>query len=190
MKSIDLSTKIETTIRTLLTDHTVATFLRKTSDTLRTSLIKTNLCELGKSLNFHVSASGCAADDGEWLYDMVWSNMKDGQFTHQAMVLECEWRMGVSVARSADVDSDFQKLVQARADVRVWICTVHNSEIAARHIENCKKEIEEFSGTMSDDHYLFVILIGSNDSFAIEAFLPHRGALQPFVVLPVSVPQL
>jgi hypothetical protein len=173
MTPAELSAKIEGAIRSLLTDHTVTTFLRATSDTLRTSLIKSRLRDLARILGFQVSASGCAADDREWLYDMVWfTRRRDGLFAHQAMVMESEWRNGVKVTQSAEVDSDFEKLVQARADVHVWICTVPNPDKAREHIQNCKRQIAAFSGTMPDDHYLFVILRYLDDDFEIEAFRP------------------
>jgi hypothetical protein len=170
MTPTELSAMIETSIRTLLTDHTITTFLRKTSDAVRTGLIKNNLCELGKKLGFYVSASGCAADGGEWLYDMVWGTMENDLFVHQAMVMECEWRMGVPVLKGADVDSDFQKLVQARADIRVWICTVANDEIAQKHIENCENQIGKFTGTMPNDRYIFVILMFKRDNFELRTY--------------------
>jgi hypothetical protein len=167
MTPTELSTMIETSIRILLTDLTVTTLLRETSDALRTSRIKGHLCEIGRK-HFHVSASGCDANDREWLYDMVWAEMSNGLFVHQAMVMECENKIFVALA--GKVDGDFQKLVQARADVRVWICPVPNRDKALEHIESCKQQIAAFSGTVSGDHYLLVLLIYLGNDFEIKAF--------------------
>jgi hypothetical protein len=50
--------------------------------------------------------------------------------TRQIVVLESEWKHGVLVSQNAKVDGDFQKLVQARAEVRVWISSSHNPALA------------------------------------------------------------
>jgi hypothetical protein len=73
------------------------------------------------------------------------------------MVLESEWNRGLLVQKEAHVDGDFQKLVQARADVRVWISACHNTDIAEKHLVSCKEQIKRFSGTDPDDNYIFII---------------------------------
>jgi hypothetical protein len=67
------------------------------------------------------------------------------------MVLECEWKPELPV------DGDFQRLVQARADVRVWVSCSPNQEMAHDHIANCKKQIKAYRGTLPGDRYVFVI---------------------------------
>ncbi len=103
---------------------------------------------------------------------MTWYTLGDDArlFTRQPMVMECEWKMGVPIAQNADVDGDFQKLVQARADVRVWISTAANPTLADQHLENCKKQIRSFLATVPGDIYLFAILVWSDNSFRIERF--------------------
>ena len=124
----ELGAKIESNIRALLVGEP---FLYKTQDTKQ---VKLRLHEMGRSSGFTVLASGFPADrtnwkaGPEWLYDMVWvayetepttppQKMVVHFLTRQAMVMECEMRQGRPSREDRDVDEDFQKLVQARADV-------------------------------------------------------------------------
>lgn len=119
-----------------------------------TTMVKQAFGELGQRLEFQIAASGYIdSSQEECLYDMVWYILENGMMVRQPMVLEIEWKN-----IPADVcDDEFQKLVQARANVRVWIATSPNSVLAEQHIANCKKQIELFSGTMHGDRYVFVI---------------------------------
>lgn len=169
----ELRTKIEAEIQSFLNRHTIKILLRDTVDRQRTKLIKDHLCKLGKELGYRVAASGCDADDGEWLYGMVWFNLSedDKLLTHQAVVMESEWKWS-SYEQAAEVDLDFQKLIQARADVRVWICAMPNEHFAKEKIKNCKEQIEKFTQAMPDDHYLFVVLGWENHSHIVERYPP------------------
>ncbi len=123
-----------------------------------TKTVKAIFCELGKSLGYEVAAAGCrGADEGEWLYDLVWYVMDSGLIIQQPMVLESEWKHGVLFDEISEVDGDFQKLVQARADVRVWVSTAPDNATAQTHIANCKEQVRRFEGTMKGDTYIFII---------------------------------
>jgi len=123
-----------------------------------TRIVKQVFGDLGKRLGYEVAAAGYKdADEGEWLYDMVWYRIDSGLMTNQFMVLESEWKQGVLISNHVEVDGDFHKLIQARADVRVWISSAPNQEIAQQHISNCKKQLQAFSGSMADDAYVFII---------------------------------
>jgi hypothetical protein len=176
---VELAFEIEQAVKNLLEVKTVKLLLYNTSDRERTRLVKDRLCNIGRALGFHVTASNCQSDDGEWLYDMAWFN-KGPIFTRQAVVIECEWRNGVKVEYAADVDGDFHKLIQARADVRVWISTAHNNEIASQYIANCKDAAESFLGSAVDDLYLLFVLVWSDMTFRMERFQPKvLGQLAP-----------
>ena len=111
---------------------------------LTTKTLKKCFAELGQRLEFNVSGTGCGAE-GEFLYDLVWwIRDKDGYMKRQVLVLKFE--LG---RLDPEIDTDFQKLVQARADVRVWISHAGNPELAARHIANCKRQIRDFHATWS-----------------------------------------
>ncbi len=77
----------------------------------------------------------------------------EGLFSQLAMVLESELKPGGSVVNAGKVDGDFEKLVQARAEVRVWLALVPNPVMAATHIINCKRQACAFAGAMSGDTY-------------------------------------
>jgi hypothetical protein len=118
-----------------------------------------------------VAASGCDAHDPEWLYDMVWCSLTsdDKLLMHQALALESEWKFG-TIAQVAEVDPDFQKLVQSRADLRVWLCAMPNQALGLKKIENCKTQVEKFTQSCLDDEYLFVTLVWENYSYQIESY--------------------
>ena len=100
--------------------------------------------ELGRSLGYEVEIG--------WLYDMTWYVEEQRVMSDLPMILECEWDHGPR--HRDEINFDFQKLVQARADVRVWISA---SPKSASHIENCERQIRLFSGTLPGDHYIFAV---------------------------------
>ena len=58
--------------------------------------------------------------DRAWLYDLVWckENFKENRkFEGISLVLESEWKRNIE-----ELNYDFQKLVQAKADIKVFIC--------------------------------------------------------------------
>jgi hypothetical protein len=119
-----------------------------------TGFVKTSIGDLGKNLGYMVSASGYkGADQGEFLYDMIWYELGDDGFVlRQQMAMECE----NNISPSNCVDDDFQKLVQARADVRVWVSTAVNSSDIEQHIRNCESQIRKFYGSQPGDQYVLL----------------------------------
>lgn len=105
---------------------------------------------------------------------MIWYELNDvhkGFLKHQKLVVECEWKL----APGDCVDDDFQKLIQARADLRLWISTSENTRAAAAHIANCEKQIRLFNGSQSGDSY--ILLYFTWDSPTHQP--PHRIQLSP-----------
>jgi hypothetical protein len=127
------------------------------TEVFATSRIMQALGVLGRQREYRVSCHKTdypEAEDGEWLYDMIWwQGNQDNYVLRNVMVLESELRR--SAKQRDDLDDDFPKLVQARADVRVWIST--SPKNARQHIDNCKKQIGMFAGGMPGDHYVFAI---------------------------------
>jgi hypothetical protein len=113
---VELANRIEREARIAFEQISLIELLRSSS-ALATKSVKRIFGNLGNSLDFKVAAAGFPkADEGEWRYDMVWYVLdNDGFQVRLPMVLECEWNPDFTI------DTDFQKLVQARADVRVWI---------------------------------------------------------------------
>jgi hypothetical protein len=86
---------------------------------------------------------------GEFLYDLIWIRREQGQrpILDLALVLECEWGIGQEIF-------DFQKLLLARADLRVMVfqgSRQHQSQVIAQ----MRDEISEFRKTQTGDRYLF-----------------------------------
>jgi hypothetical protein len=136
-----------------------------------TAIVKERFGDLGRRLGCKVAAAGYKhADEGEWLYDMVWYLLENGLMTRQLMALESEWKHGILVSQNAEVDGDFQKLVQARAEVRVWISSSHNPTLAGQHLRNCKEQVKSFSGSLPGDAYVFIINDWTTPTTIIERF--------------------
>jgi hypothetical protein len=134
----------------------------------RTVAVKKALGDLGHKLSFEVCASGYSgAEEGEWLYDMSWCTLdrtRNGILISQPMVLESEW--------SPDplLDGDFQKLVQARADIRVWVFAADNLVEVKKYIERCREQARAFTGRSSGDRYLCAGFDWLTKTFLIESF--------------------
>lgn len=136
---LSLASKIKATAEEIpFADILTGTFRAATHHVMRV------FDELGRSLGYEVEIG--------WLYDMTWYVEEERVMSDLPMILECEWDHGPR--HRDEVDSDFQKLVQARADVRVWISA---SPKPASHIENCERQIRLFSGSLPGDRYIFAV---------------------------------
>ena len=86
-----------------------------------TSAVLTLLCRIGKeqfdclvyaSSNFVDKQNKCG---GEWLYDVTWCKYENDFMKSVPLVAECEW------GNLAQIKDDFEKLILARAAVRVFV---------------------------------------------------------------------
>ncbi|MBR0993962.1 hypothetical protein JQ580_24880 [Bradyrhizobium japonicum] len=144
-------------------------FLRGQSFSAATEDIKTFFIELGERLGYLVSTRG--NNRNEWLYDLVWRRETDGFLTKQALVLESELRPGPSVAQGALVDTDFHKLIQARALLRVWIAAISHSQMVVEHRLNCERQIKEFELSQPGDAYLFILYDWTKNEATVSSFI-------------------
>lgn len=137
-----------------------------------TGAIKHLFGDLGMRLEYFVAASGFRhADAREWLYDMIWySESEDRLFSRVALVLESELNPGGGVRNAAEIDGDFCKLVQARADLRVWLALLPNRAAVELHLRNCKRQARGFAGAAQGDAYLFVIYDWTSAETLVERF--------------------
>lgn len=125
---------------------------------------------LAVDYKFDVTVTGIeGVYGGEWLYDLAWHVQSEGFYRRQLLVLESEMRLG-KIAQSDQVNGDFHKLVQARADIRVWAAALATSELLARHLENCKRQIDAFSQGDPGDYYLFILFDWSNGKTVVEGY--------------------
>jgi len=134
-----------------------------------TKYIKQTFGALGTSLGYWVNTHLSAypdADDGEFLYDLVWSHTEEDDAFQQFMVLESE----LGVTNTGVVDDDFYKLVQARADVRVYIGVCNRRETAQQHIINCKRAASTSSGAVPGEAYVFVVWDWTTGRTIVERF--------------------
>lgn len=148
------------------------TTLVRSSQPATTAHIKRAFGTLGIDLGYKVAAHGFPDSHfGEWLYDIAWFVLGDAEIMiRQPVVIESEWAPGGSVKSASEVDGDFQKLVQARADVRVWLALLPNTEIMKIHVENCKRQARMFAGSTSDDLYVFILYNWTTRLTSIEKF--------------------
>lgn len=120
-----------------------------------TKAVKTMLCELGQKLGYQVGASGLNFGYGEWLYDVTWLEYSHGwepslqnQLVAARLVAECEW------GGPAAIKDDFEKLLLARASVRLMIYDGNydpGSEAIAKLLTGY---IRDFNGSRAEDVWL------------------------------------
>jgi hypothetical protein len=137
---------------------------------LATKAVKTFFADLGRQLDYRVATSGVAAERGEWLYDLVWYHGSDTWYRRQGLVLETEMRPGASVKNASHVDVDFHKLIQARADIRVWLGAIPNTSMVDEHMKNCERQIAEFEQSIRGDFYMFILFDWSINKTVVQTY--------------------
>src|SRR5208282_6165667 len=130
-----------------------------------TAAIKKELVLAGHKLGFRVGASGVdpvddpPADDGEWLWDLNWTQEKqeaEGRnLVDVPLVVESEWNPNFR----EELVPDFQKLMVARAWLRVMIIEVLNRSEAEAKFNKFIALISKFAPTQAGDRYLFAAFI-------------------------------
>lgn len=121
-----------------------------------TKEIKTLLCRIGK---MELDCYTCASQvdkafvcHGEWLFDVTWLKWNDDLYS-VPMVAECEW------GGRNDIRDDFQKLLIARAAIRLMVCDtgwVENDSQAKETANLLRGWVDAFTGTQPGDTYLLV----------------------------------
>jgi hypothetical protein len=113
-----------------------------------TTAIKQFFTDLGCSVGCIVAAKGVIGSDEDraWLYDLIW--YRGSGYLRQVLVLESEWGKD---------NHDFEKLLQARSDIRVWLTALDNSAEVDRHLTQCRQHIRDFEQSEAGDCYLFII---------------------------------
>ena len=119
--------------------------------------VLTPVCRIGKEqFNYSVYARSDFVDeqyksDGEWLYDVTWCEYKGDYLKSVPLAAECEWD------HLGDIKDDFEKLIQARASVRVFIFDSRHCRNGAEAlaIKLCNW-VGAFEGSQKGDTYLLV----------------------------------
>ena len=130
-----------------------------------TRRIKSSLCEVGNRLGYYVCANKVKfehanpemniAHHGEWLYDVTWIKYQDNYVNGNPdpdsnlieipFVAECEWK------DDKHVKEDFEKLLQARAGIRLMICDSSIMNSAQEVAEWLANLVGAFNDSQSND---------------------------------------
>ena len=133
-----------------------------------TTAVNTTLCRTGREhfgmgvgTNPNKVMPGTHLDYGEWLWDITWCEEGDkSRMVDLPLVAECEWALS-----SATIVEDFQKLLVARAGVRLMIHEhwtdrekIPDPPAMANHLS---EHIQAYQRTQPGDVYLLVALDGT-----------------------------
>jgi hypothetical protein len=144
-----------------------------------TRCIKSELAELGAERDHIVYANGIEAQQvrGEWVYDVTWAQEspdESGESNTKRIVLacECEW------ARNwGDVWDDFDKLLQSRADYRVFITHQFGGQSVDEITEKLIKRVDAYEQTSPGDTYLLAVYDNATRTFSptlLEVLMPDN----------------
>ena len=114
------------------------------------------LADLGES-EFKYNAAPCprCVEHG-WLYDLIWWKGKKGEMTDLILALESEWSPSIQFVRY-----DFQKLIQARARIKVLI----SDSLKSEDCQTLISDIDNFEQNENDGEYLFAMYNGNSKTF-------------------------
>ena len=141
-----------------------------------TKAIKTELCRIGRRFDYKVYAKDVEEDEkhgGEWLYDVTWleyNRSSDGELTDAPMVVECEW------GDYQDIEDDFEKLLLARAGVRVMIFGGTDEPSVAKNIaDQLAGKVKAFNGSHAEDTWLLAVWEPNGDGWRFRYFTIGSG---------------
>lgn len=143
-----------------------------------TKVIKTELCEIGRDrFKCQVYAQDVPRDKtngGEWLYDVTWLKYErngDGELIEAPLVAECEW------GGKPHIQDDFEKLLLARAGVRVMIVDAGTDPHYPKEIaELLAGKIKKFKDFRAKDAWLLAVVEQSDGGWRFKYF--HGRSLQ------------
>ena len=107
----------------------------------------------------------------EWLFDTCWLKYNEDEnesLRQLALAAECEWH--VHPARPHFHRDDFEKLVVARADLRLLVCEVQRETQVAKLIEVLESYASGFNDAKGDE-YMISCWIADKERFAHESFV-------------------
>ena len=145
-------------------------------------VIATKLCDLGRKFGCKVGASKVAEanrDRPEWLYDVTWleyERERDDLLIDAALVAECEW------GNFRKIVYDFEKLLLARAGVRLMIFNGFTESGSKEIAEQLAERVREFNGGSAEDAWLLAAWEGKPEDWSFRYFTinPPTGTLRAF----------
>ena len=161
----------------------------KWTNTMWTQEVLTTLCKSGKDLSFTTWASGKVPKEfrngGEWLYDVTWCKHASDEMLESIpvesiplesipLVAECEW------GNIELIQEDFEKLLVARARVRVMVCDSESARLpggTTAVVEKIREWVGAFHGDPGDTY--LIVVYGENRRFRYYKILANedRGQL-------------
>lgn len=130
-------------------------------DTYWTKSIKEILRDIGKKKNYKVYSSGINnVDYGEYLYDLVWSEYTESIISIP-LVTEIEWRKDFV----DDIQPDFEKLLIAKAELRLIIFQAENDVKAKSFFEFLNQIVDNFKLKQPGERYLYICLSHEGPKF-------------------------
>ena len=129
------------------------------SDSEWTAKIKKGFLALGKKFDYETCPDEC---NPQWLYDLIWfKNNEKHHLVELGLVLESEWSKYID-----DIKYDFEKLLVAKAPIKVMICQEKNGNVEDL-IEMFNLGIDDHSKKDCCETYLIAIFIESEWMFKI-----------------------
>lgn len=111
--------------------------------------VKNAAARLGLDYKNWVCASGCDhANEGEWLYDLLWLEYDGPNLKAATLALECEWD-------PSGLEDDFLKLVLARSDHRAFIFDTAPAANRRAVVDHLLRNVRSCRHTSVGDRYLF-----------------------------------
>ena len=154
------------------------------SNVVWTQAIKTELCRIGRrEFRCKVGAHSrevakCDRDYGEWLYDVTWLEYDgDGCVTVAHLIAECEW------GGRTDVDEDFQKLLLARATMRLMIFDGNYEPGSLKIADHLACQVRRFNHSCDEDAWLLAAWERTSENergWSFRYFAIDRGAAREF----------
>ena len=143
-----------------------------------TTAIKTKLCHIGQDrFGCNVCLTGVQrADYPEWLYDVTWLKYDSVLFLIDTpLAAECEW------GNTGDIEDDFQKLLLARASVRLMIFGGWDECGTKTKLEWMANQIRKFEPSRDEDAWLLAACEGSDaDGWSFKSFTIQDNVAIPF----------
>ena len=143
-----------------------------------TNEVKTKLREIGQD---RFCCDVCltsvpGADYPEWLYDITWLKYDSALFLIDTpLAAECEW------GNTGDIEDDFQKLLLARASVRLMIFGGWDECGTKTKLEWMANQIRKFNPSCDEDAWLLVACEGSaTDGWSFKSFTIQDNGAIPF----------
>lgn len=131
------------------------------SDEECTRAVKDAIGIVGEKLGYRIYASRCRFEaNGEWLFDMTWLDLRGEDLVGVPLALESEWS-------PREIWDDFEKLLVARADHRVFVYWQPSLSRARTLAEELLEAARSFRSSRPGDRYLFACWVDEVERFEV-----------------------